>query len=254
MKQLIIDTDVGTDVDDLFALAYAMKNPKINVSAVTTVLGDTIIRAKIVKKLGKLLGISVPVTAGERGPEESVRKYWTGIEHLTLTKEEAEESFENESYPHYGNGIVIAAIGPLTNIAKQIKENSSIRNVGEIYIMGSSMASHNFVADLDAAAVVIGRRWKKFLITKDISEKVSFTKEELANFKGTEVGDLLYDSAMRWLNHTNRKQAVMYDVLTVSAAGGEGFVKFKKEKDYFVSYDVSMKLKCKIAEMIKNET
>ena len=45
MISLILDTDLGDDVDDVFALAYAARNPRINLCAVTTVLGNTRWRA-----------------------------------------------------------------------------------------------------------------------------------------------------------------------------------------------------------------
>ena len=39
MIALILDTDIGDDVDDAFALAYAARHPQIDLRAVTTVLG-----------------------------------------------------------------------------------------------------------------------------------------------------------------------------------------------------------------------
>lgn len=55
MKNILIDTDIGDDIDDALAIGFALNlNPlAVNVKAVTTVFGDTEIRAKLVLKLLK---------------------------------------------------------------------------------------------------------------------------------------------------------------------------------------------------------
>ena len=46
-EKVIIDTDIGDDVDDAFALALAVKSPELQVLGVMTTFGDTETRAKI---------------------------------------------------------------------------------------------------------------------------------------------------------------------------------------------------------------
>jgi len=48
--KLLIDTDIGDDIDDLFALYFALRK-NIEIVGVTTVFKDTVQRAKMVKKL-----------------------------------------------------------------------------------------------------------------------------------------------------------------------------------------------------------
>ncbi len=50
MQRIILDTDIGTDVDDALALALALRSPEIVLEGVTTVYGDVDIRARLVKK------------------------------------------------------------------------------------------------------------------------------------------------------------------------------------------------------------
>lgn len=64
---LLLDTDIGDDVDDVFAVLLAALRPELSLLAVTTVLGDTPQRARITRKLLDLAGRpDVPVAAGER--------------------------------------------------------------------------------------------------------------------------------------------------------------------------------------------
>ena len=44
---LLLDTDIGTDIDDTFALGLALASPEIDLRGVTTVSGDTLTRARI---------------------------------------------------------------------------------------------------------------------------------------------------------------------------------------------------------------
>ena len=48
---VLLDTDVGTDVDDAIAIALILASPEIDLRAVTIVSGDTQLRGRIAKKL-----------------------------------------------------------------------------------------------------------------------------------------------------------------------------------------------------------
>jgi len=261
MKQkIVIDTDIGTDVDDAFALAYIIRNPDADLKAVSTVIGNTEIRAKIARKLERILQADIPIIAGQRGPEDSVKKFWTGIEQQALAPEELKEPFKNSEYPEYTPNTNLICIGPLTNIALQLQTSPSIKNVKNIYVMGASESSHNFKADLKAWHEVNQQPWNIYQITKHDSEKISIAKKELEELRINPLGNFLYESAIRWLNHVNngwidhtpKTSCAMYDVLTVSAGIGEDYVKFRQiSENRFLSCDVSLDLKDKLMERIK---
>ena len=64
-EKIIIDTDVGDDIDDAFALALAMRSPELEIMGVTTGFGDTETRAKLVDRLlGEAGRQDIPVAAG----------------------------------------------------------------------------------------------------------------------------------------------------------------------------------------------
>ena len=67
MERIILDTDIGTDVDDVMAVALAAISPELKVEGVTTVYGDVDLRARMVVKVLKMLGRQdIPVFAGSR--------------------------------------------------------------------------------------------------------------------------------------------------------------------------------------------
>ena len=62
---VIIDTDIGEDIDDILVLAFALSCPQFEVLAVTTVDGDTVARGRIARRVCAAYGRpSVPVVAG----------------------------------------------------------------------------------------------------------------------------------------------------------------------------------------------
>src|SRR5579862_4456817 len=69
VAKILIDTDIGDDVDDAFALALALRSPEIVLHGVTTVFGDTQARARLAKHLLRVYGRDdIPVAAGEPLP------------------------------------------------------------------------------------------------------------------------------------------------------------------------------------------
>ena len=66
IRKFIIDTDIGDDIDDAFAIYLAMKL-KVDLIGITTVFKNTLERSKMAKKLLNLLGRgydNVPVYTG----------------------------------------------------------------------------------------------------------------------------------------------------------------------------------------------
>ena len=64
-QKIIIDTDIGDDIDDAFALALAVHSPELELIGVTTVFRNSEIRAKMAKALLASYGrMDIPVCAG----------------------------------------------------------------------------------------------------------------------------------------------------------------------------------------------
>ena len=60
-----MDTDLGTDVDDALALAYALRHPDIELVGISTVFGDVALRTRMVEALLEIAGVrEIPVVTG----------------------------------------------------------------------------------------------------------------------------------------------------------------------------------------------
>ncbi len=64
---IILDTDIGSDIDDAVALAYLLRNPRCELAGVTTVTGDVAQRAACAQVLCDAVGRGdVPIHCGAR--------------------------------------------------------------------------------------------------------------------------------------------------------------------------------------------
>src|SRR5438132_11172594 len=65
---VLIDTDIGDDIDDALALALALSSPELDVRGVTTVHGDAHSRALLVcRLLHALARANIPVASARPG-------------------------------------------------------------------------------------------------------------------------------------------------------------------------------------------
>ncbi|NSW92658.1 MAG: nucleoside hydrolase [Firmicutes bacterium] len=67
-RKIIIDTDIGDDIDDALAISFALNSPEVEIIGITTVFRNTDARAKIAGKLLKLAERDIPVYAGCKQP------------------------------------------------------------------------------------------------------------------------------------------------------------------------------------------
>src|SRR5215831_18429919 len=64
-EKVIIDTDIGDDIDDAFAVALALRSSELKILGITTTFGDTEKRAKLLDRLlGEVGRLDIPVAAG----------------------------------------------------------------------------------------------------------------------------------------------------------------------------------------------
>lgn len=115
---VILDTDIGDDVDDAYALALLAASPRVHLLGVTTTFGQTEKRAQIAAKLLAVMGRkTVPVYAGRRGTRATQRQYeWARNFQSSAVKSEPAAAFMKREIERAPGQVTIIAIGPLTNL------------------------------------------------------------------------------------------------------------------------------------------
>ena len=233
---IILDTDIGTDVDDAFALVMAVKEPEIDLLAVTTVYGDVDLRARMAKKLLNLLGKSdIPVAAGQSQPFfDGKDSYWGGWEGKGLLEplnEPITYDSDNAIDLMYGilksasEKITLVAIGPLTNLAVLINNHPDVLpKVKEIICMGGTLKPNdeewNVQCDPEAAIQLLTSGLPIKLGTRHFVNKALFTQEHRSELlsQGDPVLDILVTLLDEFLSRKTRDYSRMYDPITLSMA------------------------------------
>jgi purine nucleosidase len=142
-QKIIIDTDIGDDVDDAFALALAVKSPELEILGVTTTFGDTEARARIVDRLmGEWGRADVPVLAGRATVTDNPmtqRRYGETGKFARASHGDAVD-FLLAQIRRYPGEITLVAIGPLMNVGAAIdKDAATFRKLKRVVLMGGSV-------------------------------------------------------------------------------------------------------------------
>src|SRR5690554_5986232 len=132
--KLIIDTDIGDDIDDAYAIAFALNRKEFDILGITTVYRNSLQRAKIVSALLDAYDRKdISVYPGEDYPlknEMHIEDFMTllpdGRPNIPHYFEELNQydvsdlnavDFILQQAEKYPNQITIVAIGPYTNLA-----------------------------------------------------------------------------------------------------------------------------------------
>ncbi len=236
VTKLILDTDIGTDVDDAWALALCLASPEIDLLGVTLVYADLQTRARIALKMLKLAGRrQVPVYKGISEPiSEGLTLYWPGHEGTDtdfsdiegLSAQDGAVDFILETVKSYPGEVVVAPVGPLTNIAAAIRRDpETMGKVKRLAIMGSTYAGdgrdhagveHNINCDPVAAKIVYESGIPATSVGLNVTGKVVIRRSDLEPIKLTPFGAYLAAMTEQLYGIWGRDQAYMHDPLAAA--------------------------------------
>ena len=231
-EKIIIDTDIGDDVDDAFALALAVRSPELQVLGVMTTFGDTEARAKIVDRfLAEVGRAEIPVLAGKAAATKnpmSQRKYGEGG-HFTKASHADAVEFLLEQIRKYPGEITLIAIGPLMNVGAAIdKDLATFRKLKRVVIMGGSirrgygdlgytapvaaMPEWNILNDVASAQKLFAAGVPLYVMPLDSTQlKMDEVKRAFLFSQGTAVTDQLVVLYHLWGQET----PTLFDPMTV---------------------------------------
>ncbi len=121
--QIILDTDIGSDIDDAVCLAYLLAQPQCDLLGITTVTGEATERAMMASALCKIAGKAVPIYPGceqpllvaqiqSRAPQAAALARWP--HDTSFPRNQAVEFLRRTIREHPGE-ITLLTIGPLSN-------------------------------------------------------------------------------------------------------------------------------------------
>lgn len=123
--KILLDTDIGSDIDDAVCLAYLLAQPRCDLLGITTVTGEAEKRAKMASALCTIAGQDIPIYPGVEqplltpiqqplSPQAAALDRWAHAHNFP--QGEAITFMEQTIRSHPGE-VVLLGIGPMTNIA-----------------------------------------------------------------------------------------------------------------------------------------
>lgn len=121
--KVLLDTDIGSDIDDAVCLAYLLAQPECDLLGITTVTGEADKRAMLASALCKVAGKQIPIFPGAEEPLLVPQKQKQAPQAIALQKWDHDRKFppgqaveflRQTIHDHPGE-IVLLTIGPLTN-------------------------------------------------------------------------------------------------------------------------------------------
>ena len=232
-RTLIFDTDIGSDVDDAMALAQIIGTPELRLDSVTTVYGDTLLRAKIARRYGVLARQDLAVHAGQSTPLSGREVWWPGHEGSLHEELDRETIAERPAVEHLittlrarPGEIDVVAVGPLTNIAEALEREPQVATwIRHLWIMGGSFppgskAEHNFRSDAVAASTVLSAGIPTTVTGLDVTRQLGIDQAglDLIGAAGA-LGAALRADIQQWWEFWQQEWNVPHDpvaVLTLS--------------------------------------
>jgi len=138
---VILDTDIGDDIDDAFALALLLQSPEVRLLGITTAFGDTELRARLVDRYLHAVGRDqIPVFAGAATPANNRFTQAAYALQQPARKHGDAADFILRSIRLHPGQITLVAIGPLFNIQAAIaRDAATFHRLRRVVIMGGSI-------------------------------------------------------------------------------------------------------------------
>ena len=221
MIPIILDTDIGTDVDDALALTLAVHSPEIDILAVTTVGADICLRGRIARKLLRVLGRDeIPVAAGcdrrlngqefKPMPISSARGFIENEEDGLPLQEQHAVDLIIDLLQGANTKITLVLIGPVTNAAMALKRCPQIKEkIERFVVMGGSIypkeilkkegwlkwipgflragIDFNLNTDPEAAQVILNSGIPILLVPAEITFRTYLTEQERTQIRQSTV-------------------------------------------------------------------
>ena len=249
----ILDTDIGSDIDDTWALAMLLKCPELDVKMVVSDHGDTVYRAKLIAKLLEVAGrTDVDVGIGVRQP--LARKHKRQADWI--------KGYDLRRYPGrvHKDGVdaiirtilesktpvTVICIGPMPNIGEALQREPCIARKARFVGMHGSInwshasdhrviAEYNVKADVPACQQAFAAPWEKTITPLDTCAKVRLAgrryqavaksknplaRAVIANYK-------VWQKTGGWVKETDRS-SILFDCVAVHLAYSTRFLRMKR--------------------------
>ena len=252
---IILDTDIGDDIDDTWALILALKSPKLDVRMVATDFGNGIYRARLTAKILEACGrTDIPVAVGLNPEDRPGRQSdwlgdyqlddYPGIVHMDGVGAII-DMIKNSSKP-----ITLLCIGPVPNIAAALERDPSIVTNARFIGMHGSIrtgydesptpsAEWNVFSDPSALRKVFAADWDCTITPLDTCGLIKLSGERYQRLLGANDASttVLMENYRSWTSHAayqnprpdpRIESSTLFDTLALYLAFDDSLVEIER--------------------------
>jgi purine nucleosidase len=244
--KILLDTDIGSDIDDAVCLAYLLAHPQCELLGITTVTGEPVKRAQMASALCKAAGKEIPIFPGcpkpilieQLQPTCPQAEALAGMDYRRDFPQGQAIEFLRRTVREHPGEITLLTIGPLTNIGLLFTLDPEIPSllkswVGMIGVFTNKVGGvgpNEWNSRLDPHAAAICYRARPPLqrsIGLEVTSQVWLTQEEVRRrFKGPLLGPVLA-FAETWF-HSYPEGTTFHDPLAAATLFNPDICRFER--------------------------
>jgi inosine-uridine nucleoside N-ribohydrolase len=258
MTPVILDTDIGTDIDDTWALAMLTRCPELDLRLVTTASGDTTYRARIVAGIlaaaGRedvAIGVGIPTELPKDVPAKMWRPQAPYADEIDLDSYSGAVHADGvaalvDCVLSSSEPVTIITIGPVTNVAVALATEPAIAERARVVGMLGSVRSsgpfsdkagpeYNVLCDVSACRALFAAPWNVTITPLDTCGWISLAGDRYAAVRDSD--DRLLTDVMRnyraWSNvvgweEFEEKTTTLFDTVAVYLAYDESLLEIEQ--------------------------
>ena len=147
MTKILLDTDIGTDVDDAVCLAYLLAHPECELLGITTVTGEAETRASLASMICRATGKDIPIYPGAEVPMQGEQRQKIAQQAAVLPRWPHETDFPKgkavdflaHTIRSHPGEVILLAVGPLTNAGLLFSDDPDVANLlAGLVLMGGN--------------------------------------------------------------------------------------------------------------------
>jgi inosine-uridine nucleoside N-ribohydrolase len=236
---VILDTDIGDDIDDTWALAMILGSPQLDLKLITTAFHNTPEKTRLVAKILDRVGrTEIPIGTGPKTGDNPLNQAkWLGDYELKAYPGKVHEDGVQaliDAIHASPEPITLIVIGAQTNIAEALKRDPSIAEKARVVAMAGSVrvgyegadkpaAEWNVVCDPKAAQAVLAAPWEVTIAPLDICGTLRLAGADYARVAESDspLAKVVIENYEQWSNrshHPKDSSSVLYDTAAVYLA------------------------------------
>ena len=245
MQKIILDTDIGDDIDDALALTFAMLCSEVEVLGVTTVFRNTEKRAELACCVLEALGrTDIPVYAGLgkrlMQPADEWRKQVDSHRPRQMEvlekqspsvrpREQRAVDYIVETVMASDGDITLVPVGPFTNIAAALTLEPRIADRARICLMGGVAnrlrAEWNALCDPEATHIVFSSGAPITMVGLDVTTRCQMSYDQVQAIGAVDrpINKLCYELIHLWGGDNPEPRPMLHDPLAVAMSFDPSF-------------------------------